>query len=161
MTTIACNLKEMAADTKVSFEGIGTDVFSGLKLYKSDHAIFGLTGGDCSGQIIGLEWLKLGGTPGSAGERPIPPKQADWLILELSRNGIAVYNEYLERDPVLAKYIAVGSGRKVAMYCMKVLGMSPVEAVREACKADDWSDTPIYIATLSDMSIQRWTEVKP
>lgn len=157
MTTIACNMKEMAADTKVSCEGIGTDVYSSLKLFTAHGSIYGVHGEDCSGQIRGIEWLQQGAIPDN---RPDPPAEADWHILALTPRGIAIYNTWMEKDPLLERCIAVGSGRKVALYCMKFLGMSPAQAVYEACKADDWTDTPIYVASLADPVPRRWTPAK-
>ena len=155
MTTIACNRREMAADTKVSCEGIGTDVFSSIKLFSAQGSLFGMAGEDCNGQMIAFEWIQNGGTVAKAGDRPPPLESPDWIILELSRGGIAIWNKLLEREPILNQYIAVGSGRKVAMRCMAA-GMSPAEAVYEACKADDFSDYPIYHATLRDRTVREW-----
>jgi hypothetical protein len=161
VTTIAANLREMAGDTRVTWEGIGTDAFAGVKLFPAKNgAIYGVTGGDCTGSIRALEWLQ--------GDRPLelkphPPEYEhgwDWRIIELSPEGIAVYNVYLERDPTLEPLLAVGSGRKVAMYCMKYLHMSPAEAVREACRVDDHSDSPIYVASLAVPKVVRWNPPK-
>ena len=52
--------------------------------------------------------------------------------------------------------LAVGSGRKVALYCMKYRGMSPAEAVAEACKVDHWSEVPIYRASLKSPQPELW-----
>jgi hypothetical protein len=162
MTTIACSLKEMAADTRVSWEGVGTDVYTGIKLFPSSNgrkAVFGITGEDCTGSMTAVEWLQKN-TPEN---KPMPPDYDsgwDWKILELSPEGIAIYNERLERDVSLEPVMAVGSGRKVAYYCMKYLHMSPAEAVREACKVDHWSEVPIYVCKLEDMKVVRWVPAK-
>ena len=145
----------MAGDTKVSQEGVGSDVYSSVKIFTTDTSICGIHGENCEGQIRAIEWLQQGSHPEN---RPEPTKAADWHIIELSPSGIAIYNTWLERDLLLNKFIAIGSGRKVAMYCMKILGMSPAEAVREACKADDWSDVPIYVADLKDLAPRRWVD---
>lgn len=161
MTTIACNLHEIAADTRCTEEGVGVDVYSTVKLYSAKSgAIYGLTGENCDGSLRAIEWLQ--------GDRltetkPHPPEYEhdwSWRLIELSAGGIAVYNTYLERDPTLEPFLAVGSGRKVAMYCMKVLRMSPAEAVREACKMDHWSEVPIYTASLKDPRVVRWVPKK-
>lgn len=161
MTTIACNLREIAADTRVTLEGVGTDAFAGVKLFAGKNgALYGLTGDNCSGSIRAIEWL--------TGERlpeikPHPPEYEhdwDWKLIELSRDGISIFNEYLERDVTIEPVLAVGSGRKVALYCMRYLGMSPAEAVREACRVDHFSNVPIYTASLSDPRVQRWAPPK-
>jgi len=157
MTTIASNLREMAGDTRVVQEGIGTDSYASVKIFVAKNAIYGIHGENCEGQIRAIEWLQQGSLPEN---RPEPTKAADWHIMELSYSGLAVYNTWLERDLLLNKYIAIGSGRKVAMYCMRILGMPPAEAVREACRVDDFSDMPIYSASLADRTIKLWRPSK-
>lgn len=157
MTTIACNLKEIAADTRVTWEGVGTDAFSGVKLFPARNgAIYGVTGEDCTGSIRALEWLQ---GDRKLANKPHPPEYEhgwDWKLIELSKDGIAVYNPYLERDPTLEPFLSVGSGRKVAMWCMKYGGMSPAQAVREACRVDHYSEVPIYTASLGDPRVRPW-----
>ena len=160
MTTIACTRKEIAADTRVTWDGVGKDNFSAIKLYAGNGCIYGVTGGNATGSLHAIKWLQDGAP---ADFRPIPPEYEndwDWKLIELSKGGIAIYNEYLERETTLEPVLAVGSGRKVALYCMKYLGMSPAEAVREACKVDMWSDAPIYTATLADPVVRRWEPPK-
>jgi hypothetical protein len=161
VTTIACNLKEIAADTRVTLEGVGTDAYTGLKLFPAKNgAIYGATGSNCTGQVRAIEWL-MGDRPLET--KPHPPEYEhdwDWMLIELSREGIATYNEYLEREPALDGMLAVGSGRKVALYCMKHLRMTPAEAVREACRMDDFSDLPIYVASLERPKVVRWNPPK-
>lgn len=160
MTTIACNLKEIAADTRVTWEGIGSDAFAGIKLFAAKNgAIYGVTGANCTGSIRAVEWLQ--GDRANENKPHTPePNDWNWRLIELSKDGIAIYNEYLEKDSTLEGYLAVGSGRKVAMYCMKYLRMSPAEAVREACKIDDFSEGPIYTATLVNPKIVKWVPKK-
>lgn len=157
MTTIACNLREIAADTRVGWEGVGTDAFTGQKLFAAKNgALYGWTGENCTGSIRAMEWL-LGDRP--AETKPHPPEYEhdwDWKLIELSKDGIAIYNEYLEREVTLEPVLAVGSGRKVALYCMKYLRMSPAEAVREACRVDHSSEIPVYTASLVAPKVVRW-----
>lgn len=153
MTTIACNLREIAGDTKVSWEGIGTDVYAGIKLFPANGCIYGVAGENCDGSTLAIEWLQAGAIRAN---RPEPPKSADWKLIELGPGGIALYNTYLERDATLNRFLAVGSGRKVAMYCMCYLGMTPAEAVHEACKTDHWTGAPIYVASLAKPVVRRW-----
>ena len=156
MTTIACDLKQMAADSRVTLDGLAMGGFSSVKIVSTERAIYGMAGENCDGQTIALEWLSAGGTVATAGARPEPPVEADWIIVELTRGGIALYNTQLEREAVLNQFITAGSGGKVAAYCMKFLGMSPVEAVREACKVDPYSGHPIYHAMLRDRVVRPW-----
>lgn len=154
MTTIASNLKEIAADSNVHLEGVGSDAFVGEKIFVANGRLYGVAGEDCDGSILAIEWLQSGGAPDF---RPAAAG-ADWTLLELSPLGIAVYNTQLERETCHERVLAIGSGRKVAMYCMKYLKMSPREAVREACKVDDWSKPPIFYASLADPVVRRLTE---
>jgi hypothetical protein len=163
MTTIAANLKEVASDSRVTWEGVGSDIYSSIKIFPTSNgkpAIYGVTGGDCTGSIRALEWLQ--GVRDTA-TKPSPPDYEhswDWKLIELSSDGLAIYNEYLEREMCTEPMLAVGSGRKVALYCMKYLHMSPAEAVREACKVDHWSEVPIYVCRLDDLKVVRWTPAK-
>lgn len=157
MTTIAVTLKEIAGDSNITWEGVGTDVFSGVKLFPAKNgAIYGMTGENCTGCLRAIVWLQ--------GDRleenkPLPPEYEhdwDWKLIELSKDGISLYNEYLERERTVESMLAVGSGRKVALYCMRYHRMSPAEAVREACKVDHWSESPIFTASLLKPEVTRW-----
>lgn len=157
MTTIACNGKEIAADSRCTEEGVGGDTYSVIKLFVGGKAIYGVTGEDCTGSLTALTWLQ---SVRNEPDKPLPPDYDcgwSWRLLELSAEGIAVYNERLERELSLETMLAVGSGRKVALYCMKYLHMSPAEAVREACRIDHHSEVPIYTASLADLKVRRWS----
>jgi hypothetical protein len=156
MTTIACNGKEIAADSRCTEEGIGGDAYSVIKLFANDEAIYGVTGGNCTGSLTALAWLQ---STRNEPDKPMPPDydhEWDWRLIELSSEGIAIYNERLERELSTDMILAVGSGRKVALYCMKYLHMTPAEAVREACKIDHHSELPIYTASLADLTVRKW-----
>lgn len=161
MTTIACNLKEIAGDTRVTWEGVGTGAFAGIKLFPATNgAIYGVSGSDCTGSIRALEWLQGDRHPELM---PLPPEYEhgwDWKLIELSKDGIAIYNPYLERDMTIEPVLAIGSGAQVAMWCMKYAGMSPAEAVHAACQADDYTDVPIYTASLADPVVRVWKPTK-
>lgn len=146
MTTIACNLREIAGDSLVSLDGVGTDEFLSKKLYRIGKSIFGETGENCNDVGIALEWLKAGRKPK---DRPrIVGGPSEFLLLELSPDGIFVWNTSLTRDPIKESCMAVGSGRKVALYCMRYLGMTPAKAVEEAAKVDRYTKPPIYVERL-------------
>lgn len=161
MTTIACNLSEIAADTRVTWEGVGSDAFTSIKLFAAKNGmVYGVTGEDCTGSLRAIEWLQGDRNPD---HRPHPPEYEhtwSWKLIELSKDGIAIYNPYLEREVTAEPMLAVGSGRKVAMYCMRYLKMSPAEAVREACRVDHYSEVPVYRASLAHPKVTRWTPPK-
>ena len=157
MTTIACNLKEIAGDTRVTWEGIGTDAFSGIKIFPAKNgAIYGVTGENCAGSIRAIEWLQGDRLPEYKPQPPEYEHDWSWRLIELSADGIALYNEYLERERTFDPILAVGSGRKVAIYCMRYLHMTPAEAVHEACKVDHWSQAPVFTASLAEPEVVRW-----
>jgi hypothetical protein len=159
MTTIAVNLKEIAADTRCSLEGVSTDIYSTVKIFVGKEALYAVTGEDTDGSNICVEWLQSGTGIQSRPDRP-EICTWDWKVIELSYEGISFYNTYFERDIIIEPFSSFGSGRKVAYYCMKYLGMSPAEAVREACKVDHYSELPIYHALLSDLEIVQWKPPK-
>jgi len=135
----------MAGDTRVGWGEVNDDTYQAVKLFMSKQvgAIYGMSGENCTGAIRAIEWLQ---SDRNLEARPHPPEYEhdwDWKLLELSRGGIAVYNEYLEREPIIGSCAAIGSGAKVALYCMRYLNMSPAEAVREACKVDHHSELPV------------------
>lgn len=160
MTTIACNRREIAADSRVSWDGVSGHVFSAMKLFPIGKAIYGITGENCTGSIIALDWFRA---EKPKDFRPVPPEfdhDWNWKIIELSVEGIGVYNEHLERDIALEPFAAVGSGGEVAYYCMKERRMSPAQAVHEACKVDHHSEAPIFTAKLCDLVVRPWSPPK-
>lgn len=159
MTTIACNLREIAGDTRVVWEGAGTDAYRSKKIYAGPNALYGVHGSNCDGVMHAIDWLKAGAPKL---DRPEPPEDCDWdwKIIELTEQGIALYNTLCERDLTLEPFLAVGSGAKVAMYCMKVLKMGPAQAVAEAAKVDDWTALPVYRAELRTLRITPFTPRK-
>ena len=150
----------MAGDSRVTWEGVGSDVYSSVKLYTTKSALYGITGENCTGSLLAIDWLREGAAKDF---RPMPPEYEhdwDWKLIELSMEGIGIYNVNMERELTLEPFLAVGSGRKVAMYCMKYLGMTPAEAVHEACKVDHWSEVPVYTVSLANPVVRRWSPAK-
>jgi len=158
MTTIACNRHEMAADTRVTWDGVGTDVYTACKLYVGRNAVYGVTGDNCAGAIRAIEWLKGDRNPESKPQPPEYDHDWDWKVIELSPGGIAIYNELLEREVTEEDVLAVGSGRKVALHCMlhETPRKSPAEAVMAACRVDHYSSVPIYRVRLDTLKLERW-----
>lgn len=145
MTTIACNRNEIAADSCVTYEGVGTDKYLSIKLHRIGKSIFGETGNNCDETGLALEWLRNGARPKV---RPKLSEHAEFRLLELNPDGIFIWTPRLTREPILEENMAVGSGRKVALYCMRVLKMSPEAAVLEASKMDEWTKPPVIVERL-------------
>ncbi len=135
----------MAADSCFTFDDAGTGAFTTKKLYRIDDSIFGEAGGGSSSRII--RWLIDGRRPD---ERPSFDKEekGEAIVIELNREGIFIWDHELFAYPVLENSFAIGSGRKVALYCMRVQRMSAEEAVKEACKVDDGSREPVHVEKL-------------
>lgn len=147
MTTIACTRKVMAADSCFTFDdiGIGTGQASSKKLHRIGKSIFGERGEDCTGVSFALDWIRRGC---KWRDRPTMPKGASFNLLELNPNGIFLWSQALDRDLITEPNFAVGSGAKVALYCMRHLGMSPLKAVAEAAKVDAFTKGPFFSESL-------------
>ena len=147
MTTIACNLKEMAGDSCVTYDdiGVGTGQYSSKKVHRIGKSIFGERGESTAEVPILLEWIRGGCKPK---RRPTLTKSADFFLLELSPSGIFLWTHHLAREPVLEQNFALGSGAKAALYCMRYLGMSPRKAVEEAAKVDAYTKAPFVVERL-------------
>ena len=144
MTTVACNSKEMAGDSLVTDDEIGVGAYSGIKLHRIGKSIFGESGEDCSGIGHALKWLRTN-------RKSAPPdaiEDSDWHLLELAPDGIFVWDTWMHREPVKEQTMAIGSGRKVALYCMRYLNMSPEQAVFEASKVDHHTRPPVLVEKL-------------
>lgn len=146
MTTIACNLEMIVGDSLVSHDDIGTGAYLGMKLHRIGNSIFGEAGEDCSGIGIALDWLRMGK---HRADPPYPIEDSDWNLLELAADGIFVWDTWLRREPVYEPNMAIGSGRKVALYCMRVLKYDPLKAVAEAAKVDHHTRAPFHVERLS------------
>lgn len=145
MTTIACNLFQMAADSLVSHDDIGTGSYLGSKLHRIRRSIFGEAGEDISGVGLALDWLVNDYT---THQPPLPEDDWDWNLLELAPDGIFVWDTWMRREPIRETTMAIGSGRKVALYCMRFLAMNPAEAIAEAAKVDHHTREPVVVLNL-------------
>jgi ATP-dependent protease HslVU (ClpYQ) peptidase subunit len=147
LTTIACDLKEMAADSCVTYDdiGVGTGQYASKKLHRIGKSLFGERGESTAEVPLVLEWIR-GGCKQK--RRPTLTKNADFFLLELSPKGIFLWTHHLARDPVYEPNFAIGSGTKAALYCMRVLKMSPRRAVEEAAKVDIYTKAPFVVERL-------------
>lgn len=147
MTTIACNLKEMAGDSCVTYDdiGIGTGQYSSRKVHRIGKSIYGERGESTAETPILLEWIR-GGC--KASKRPKLSENADFFLLELSPEGIFLWTHNVAREPLLEPNFAIGSGAKAALYCMRYLGMTPGKAVEEAAKVDAYTKGPFVVERL-------------
>ena len=145
MTTVACNGREIAADSKCTSDD-GSFSFLSNKLYRIGDAIYGEAGGSGSSKVI--KWISRGMSP--TDEPSFDQKEGEeFIVMELHQGGIALWDKALFRFPLKDKFMAIGSGRDVAMYAMKYLGLSPLQAVVAASKIDENTAGPFYSRDLS------------
>jgi ATP-dependent protease HslVU (ClpYQ) peptidase subunit len=144
VTTIACNRREMAGDSCVTYDdlGVGTGQYSSRKIHRIGKSIFGERGESTAEVPILLDWIR-GGC--KAKKRPTLTKNADFFLLELSPDGIFLWTHHVARERVDEPNFAIGSGAKVALYCMRHLGMTPEKAVQEAAKVDVYTKGPFVV----------------
>lgn len=138
MTTIAANLYEMAADTRVTWDDDTTS--SSVKIYTIGSAILGATG-DVDEIAKFIEWY----TNGSVGKQP--KRSKDFRVIRLNSEGLHIIDSnsyWLKLDD---KFFAVGSGGQFAIGAME-MGATPENAVRIAAKHDLFTNSSITVFKL-------------
>lgn len=136
MTTVACNRKMMAADQRVTWDDhVG---YRSPKLHRINNSVFGLRGDNYAN--VFLDWARRSF---SEKDRPAIPTDADFDVLELSPEGIFIWDEFLTRVEILDPNYAIGSGANLALYALRVLKVNPDAAVVEAAKIDPWTDSNV------------------
>lgn len=134
MTTIVANLECMAADQRCTGGGPICHV---QKLHRIGHSIFGIAGDAVIGVII-IEWLRGRRNPLQLYRLVPESHRTDVDILELSPEGLAYWNGWGVRMPLLDASFAIGSGALPALQALR-LGKSPEEAVALVPPLDECS----------------------
>ena len=138
MTTIVANLECMAADQRATDDG--PPLCHTKKLHWVKDSIFGLAGDVMAGLAV-LEWMK---SPKRKRETlyKMFGDDVQWryefVLMELSRDGLALWNAWGVRMPILDKCYAIGTGGSVALEVVEA-GGTPEEGVRRAMKRDQFS----------------------
>jgi len=153
MTTVACSLTEMAADSKVMDESVGTGVIYTHKVFAIGDSLFGIAG-NLTEALLVIDWLRAGR---NKFERPHIPDNADFSLLELAAQGISIWTPDLAPVLIQDTCCAIGSGGPVAHYCMSVLGMRPYQAVVEAAKVDNNTGPPVCVMYLNETQPRKKT----
>jgi hypothetical protein len=137
----------MAGDSCYTFDdiGLGTGQSPTRKLHRIGNSLFGERGEHMNGVGAMLDWIRRGAKWKA---RPAMPVDANFYLLELAPEGIFLWDNDYSRDPILEPNFAIGSGCKAALYCMRVLGMSPRQAVEEAAKVDAYTKAPFTVLKL-------------
>lgn len=134
MTTIVANLECMAADQRCTGAGPMCHV---SKIHRIGDSLFGFAGDAILAQHI-IKWL---GTKRDVGQlyKLIPESQRDSIdVLELSSQGLAFWNGWGVRLPILDATFAIGSGAMAALQALR-LNSSPAEAILHAMALDECS----------------------
>jgi hypothetical protein len=128
MTVIACNLEMMASDSLCH-----EDDTSSYQAEKMIRLIDGsILGGAGNHPEIVMDWIARG--------KPLNDKPSfdeekdDFSVIHLTDNGIYLYNNSLVGFKLKEKNYAVGCGADIAIYCMRILKLTPDVAAKEATK---------------------------
>lgn len=133
MTTIACNLREMAADTLVVNSG---PMYHADKIFRIGLSLVG-TAGDGYMSLAFIEWFKSTKRSMHTLQKMIPIEHRDdILMIELRPGGIHLWNGWGVAERIHNEFYAIGSGSMVAIAELK-RGESPAKAVMAA---SDWDE---------------------
>lgn len=134
MTTIVSNLECMAADQRCTGGGPMCHV---KKIHRVGDSLFGFAGD----AVLALHIIKwLGGKRDPIQLYKLIPEahRSDVDVLELSPDGLAFWNGWGVRMPLLDATFAIGSGAMAALQALR-MNSSPEEAVLHAMKMDEMS----------------------
>ncbi len=143
MTTIVASLTEMAADSRVTSGGA---ICRSKKMQVIGDSIFGFAGGLFEATEF-IAWLK------SEREHSKLPKWPDddrdhFTALELSPEGLAIWNGWGRRVPLVNQFYSIGSGSMTAMGVMHV-HPDPKFAVEVASLYDENTDSNVEVISLA------------
>ena len=134
MTTIVANLEEMASDQRCTSGGPICHV---SKMRRIGTGIYGFAG-DTILALHVLKWLEGKRDPLQL-YKLIPESLRDSIeVLELSRDGLAIWNGWGIRLQLLDATYALGSGAMPALQALR-MNCTPAEAVLQAAKLDECS----------------------
>lgn len=149
MTTIIADLKRkvLVADSRITTNSSLVQ-YAAEKLYRAGRSIYG-EAGDVENGLKFRRWV-LDGMPKKG--RPSFGNFTDdqFSILELDKDGIWLWDQTMSRQALKESEFAIGSGHKIALYVMRVLGKSAEEAIDEAAKIDIHTAGPVQVLHLKD-----------
>lgn len=135
MTTIAANLEMISADQRMTS---GNAPARMRKIRRIGECIYA-GAGNVDLIFVFLAWLDAPKKDPLRLYRLVPEDyRSEFEILELSPQGLALWNGWGVKVPLLDKYYAIGSGNLSAMQAMK-RGLPPDEAVSETFSLDECS----------------------
>ncbi len=137
VTTLAANLKEIAADSRTSWDN--EFCTTGDKIEIIGRSVVA-TGGETSSIFRFVRWLK-----DPTQERPT---ELDFTAIMLNEKGLWLFADSCDPMPIKDPFITAGTGgmaAKAAMLC----GKSPKRAVEIAIMCDNNSGLPVQRITLA------------
>lgn len=139
MTTICATREWMAADQRATDDG--GPLCHVKKLRYIGDSIFGLAG-DCHAGMVVLRWLETPKRNPKELYEMFGEKDIAWryevVILELSHDGLALWNGWGIRLPILDDAYAIGTGAHAALASLD-RGATPEECIQQAAKRDQYS----------------------
>lgn len=144
MTTIVANLECMAADQRLTS---GNAICRTHKIRRIADSLYGGCG-NYSLVLLFIAWLEAPKRDILRLHRMIPEdSRHEFEVLELSPQGLALWDGWGVRVPMLDKFYGVGSGGFSAMQAIK-RGLSPEEAVSETFSLDEASGGTVEVEYL-------------
>lgn len=138
MTTIVATREWMAADQRATDDGPFCHV---KKLRYIGDSIYGMAG-DCHSAIVVLDWLATRKRDRTALYKMFGDEDIAWryemVILELSHEGLALWNGWGVRLSLLDDTFAIGTGASSALTALD-RGATPEECVHQAARRDQYS----------------------
>lgn len=143
ITTIACNRKEMAADSLGTVENSGF-TYTTEKIFRIGKTLIGIAGFP-SGAKRFLKWFEEGRDTDNVPE--FDENVEYFVALVLEDEGIYRYESCCFPLRVLDDFAASGQGALGALTAMR-LGKSPEEAVELMCELNGPTGPPVVVETL-------------
>lgn len=147
MTTIVADVRRgiVAADSLITTYSSLT-AYRTAKLFRHNGSIYGGAGDVAAGYKF-QRWV-LDGMPKRERPKFHDLAEDDFTVLELCKDGLFMWDTSIVREPVSEDVYAVGSGSKIALYCIKVREMSAEDAILEAAKVDLHTAGPVQTLVL-------------
>lgn len=144
MTTIAANVECLAADQRMTS---GNSPARITKIRRIGESIFA-GAGNVSVTHVFLDWLAAAKQDPIRLYRLIPEDyRHEFEVLEVSPSGLAIWDGWGVRVPLLDKFYAIGSGGQSAMQAMK-RGLNPHDAISETFSLDECSGGTVEVEYL-------------
>ena len=118
------------------------------KLYRAGKSIFG-EAGDVAAGLRFRRWAQ-DGMPKKDRPKFSGYDDDDFSVLELAPDGLWMWDSTMVRQSVMDPVYAIGSGSKVALYCVVVQKMSAEQAILEAAKVDVHTAGPVQVLRLNE-----------